>query len=77
MNFKLLLSLIFKHGKKAIGSAAILCVLWLWLFEQIDERRAVFGIILLAIGGFVDDRFDLFGLFRYLGKYKKDDDGKA
>ncbi len=69
-----LLTLIIQHGKKAIGSGAMLGITYLWFFNQIDERRAVFGLILLAIGGFIDDKFDLFGLFRYLGKYKRDNE---
>ena len=71
-----LLALIFQHGKKTIGSGAMLGIAYLWFFNQIDERRAIFGLILLAIGGFIDDKFDLFGLFRYLGRYKRDNELK-
>ena len=60
-----------KNWKETFGSVAILATLYLWYFDQITQEKAVFGLILLVAGGFINNTFDFIGLFRYIGNYKK------
>jgi hypothetical protein len=60
-----------KNWKETFGSVAILATLYLWYFDQITQEKAVFGLILLVAGGFINNTFDFIGLFKYIGNYKK------
>ena len=62
---------ILKNWKETFGSVAILATLYLWYFDQITQEKAVFGLILLVAGGFINNTFDFIGLFKYIGNYKK------
>ena len=62
---------IAKNWKETFGSVAILATLYLWYFDQITQEKAVFGLILLVAGGFINNTFDFIGLFKYIGNYKK------
>ena len=73
---RILLS-ILKNWKETIGSAAILFTLYLWYFDRITQEKAIFGIILLVAGGFVTNTIDLIDLFKYVGNYKKNENGNS
>ena len=60
-----------KNWKETFGSLAILGTLVLWYLDKITQEKAVFGIILLVAGGFINNTFDFIGLFKYIGNYKK------
>lgn len=61
-----------KHWKETTGAVGMIYITILWLKEDITQERAIFGIGLMLIGGFINnDKFDLIGLFKYLGNYKK------
>ena len=68
---------ILKNWKETIGSAAILFTLYLWYFDRITQEKAIFGIILLVAGGFVTNTIDLIDLFKYVGNYKKNENGNS
>lgn len=68
---------ILKNWKETIGSAAILFTLYLWYFDKITQEKAIFGIILLVAGGFVTNTIDLIDLFKYIGNYKKNENGNS
>jgi hypothetical protein len=44
---------------------------------MITEQKAVFGLILLVAGGFINNTIDFIGFFRYLGNYKNKGDDQA
>jgi len=73
---RILLS-ILKNWKETIGSAAILFTLYLWYFDRITQEKAIFGIILLVAGGFITNTIDLIDLFKYVGNYKKNENGNS
>jgi hypothetical protein len=61
-----------KHWKETTGAVGMIYITILWLREDITQERAIFGIGLMLVGGFINnDKFDLIGLFKYLGNYKK------
>ena len=66
-----ILMVILKNWKETFGSLAILVTLYLWYFDKISQEKAIFGIILLAAGGFVNNNIDFIAFFKYLGNYKK------
>jgi hypothetical protein len=69
---------ILKNWKETVGSLFILVTLYLWYFDMITEQKAVFGLVLLVAGGFVNNTIDFIGIFKYLGNYKnKGDDDQA
>ena len=68
---------ILKNWKETFGSAAILFTLYLWYFDRITQEKAIFGIILLVAGGFVTNTIDLIDLFKYVGNYKKNENGNS
>jgi hypothetical protein len=67
---KIILALL-KNWKETFGSLAILITLYLWYFDKISQEKAVFGIILLVAGGFINNTIDFVAFFKYLGNYKK------
>lgn len=61
-----------KNYKNTIGSFGILLTLYLWYFDAVTKEKAIFGIILLMAGGFLNaDNLDLISFFKYLSNYKK------
>jgi len=68
---------VIPHLKNTVGSAAILVTMYLWYFERISQEKAIFGIILLSVGGFITSHIDVVDLFKYLGNYKKKGDDNA
>ena len=69
---------ILKNWKETVGSLFILVTLYMWYFDMITEQKAVFGLILLVSGGFINNTIDFIGFFKYLGNYKnKGDDDQA
>jgi hypothetical protein len=60
-----------KNWKETFGSLAILFTLYLWYFDKISQEKAIFGIILLVSGGFINNTIDFISIFKYLGNYKK------
>lgn len=66
-----ILMVVAKNWKETLGSLAILVTLYLWYFDKISQEKAVFGIILLVAGGFVNNTIDFIAFFKYLGNYKK------
>ena len=67
---------VLKNWKETVGSLFILVTLYMWYFDMITEQKAVFGLVLLVAGGFINNTIDLIGFFKYLGNYKNkgDDD---
>jgi len=49
---------IIKHGKHTIGSGLFLFMLYLFLFDQIDQSKFNFGIGMLILGKFMSDKND-------------------
>ena len=69
---------VLKNWKETVGSLFILVTLYLWYFDMITEKKAVFGLVLLVAGGFINNTIDFIGFFKYLGNYKnKGDDDQA
>lgn len=69
---------VLKNWKETVGSLFILVTLYLWYFDMITEQKAVFGLVLLVAGGFINNTIDFIGFFKYLGNYKnKGDDDQA
>jgi len=69
---------VLKNWKETVGSLFILVTLYMWYFNMITEQKAVFGLILLVAGGFINNTIDFIGFFKYLGNYKnKGDDNQA
>jgi hypothetical protein len=66
-----ILIVILKNWKETFGSLAIIFTMYLWYFDRISQDKAVFGIILLVAGGFVNNTIDFVSFFKYLGNYKK------
>lgn len=67
------LQAIFKNWKETIGGAAILFTLYLWYFDRISQEKALFGIVLLIAGGFINN-VDIIAVLRHIGNYKKQPD---
>ena len=65
---------ILKNWKETVGSLFILVTLYMWYFDMITEQKAVFGLILLVSGGFINNTIDFIGFFKYLGNYKNKGD---
>ena len=73
-----IIMVILKNWKETVGSLFILVTLYLWYFDMITEQKAVFGLVLLVAGGFINNTIDFIGFFKYLGNYKnKGDDDQA
>ena len=69
---------VLKNWKETVGSLFILVTLYLWYFNMITQEKAIFGIILLVSGGFINNTIDYLGFFKYLGNYKnKGNDDQA
>ena len=69
---------VLKNWKETVGSLFILVTLYMWYFDMITEQKAVFGLVLLVAGGFINNTIDFIGFFKYLGNYKnKGDDDQA
>jgi len=69
---------VLKNWKETVGSLFILVTLYMWYFNMITEQKAVFGLVLLVAGGFINNTIDFIGFFKYLGNYKnKGDDNQA
>ena len=69
---------VLKNWKETVGSLFILVTLYMWYFNMITEQKAIFGLILLVAGGFINNTIDFIGFFKYLGNYKnKGDDNQA
>jgi hypothetical protein len=68
---------VLKNWKETVGSLFILVTLYMWYFNMITEQKAVFGLILLVAGGFINNTIDFIGFFRYLGNYKNKGDDQA
>ena len=66
-----ILMVLLKNWKETFGSLAILVTMYLWYFDKISQDKAIFGIILLVAGGFVNNTIDFIAFFKYLGNYKK------
>ena len=66
-----ILMVLLKNWKETFGSLAILVTMYLWYFDKISQEKAIFGIILLVAGGFVNNTIDFVSFFKYLGNYKK------
>lgn len=61
-----------KNYKGTIGSLAILATLYLWYFDVVTQEKAIFGVILLMSGGFINsENIDFISFFKHLSKYKK------
>ena len=60
-----------KNWKETFGSLAILFTLYLWYFDRISQDKAIFGIVLLVSGGFINNTIDFVSIFKHLGNYKK------
>lgn len=65
---------VLKNWKETVGSLFILVTLYLWYFDMITEQKAVFGLVLLVAGGFINNTIDFIGFFKYLGNYKNKGD---
>ena len=65
------LMVLLKNWKETFGSLAIIFTMYLWYFDKISQDKAIFGIILLVAGGFVNNTIDFVAFFKYLGNYKK------
>ena len=69
---------VLKNWKETVGSLFILVTLYMWYFDMITEQKAIFGLVLLVAGGFINNTIDFIGFFKYLGNYKnKGDDDQA